>query len=372
MALSWATTSLTRALKIQYPIIQAPCAGHTGVNLVAAVSNAGGLGSLGAGMIAPGQLREMIREIQQKTSRPFSVNLFCRPTPPPSHEELQHHYQGSDDALNAIRVELGLPIPKEYQLRSPPLEEQVQVLLDEGVPIVSYTFGYLPEAIHKKFVNAGVYLIGTATTVGEAIMLAGLDPSSPTRKADAIIAQGIEAGGHRGSFLEGAQLSVRDLTKSIRQAVGSEIPIIAAGGLSNGQDVVDVLHLGADGAALGTLFMLSTDSATPKAHREYMLKAGQNQVEPTRISRALTGRAVRSYPNALMKRLESFDVPGYDIHSAKTKDIAAYAAQKGIPDYMWLFTGAHASEAAKYSEQGTLSASEILGKIVSDVNKHTA
>ncbi|CEG82011.1 Putative Signal recognition particle subunit SRP72 [Rhizopus microsporus] len=139
-------------------------------------------------------------------------------------------------------------------------------------------------------------------------MLAGLDPSSPTRKVDAIIAQGIEAGGHRGSFLEGAQLSVRDLTKSIRQAVGPEIPVIAAGGLSNGQDVVDVLRLGADGAALGTLFMLSTDSATPKAHREYILKADQNQVEPTRVSRALTGRAVRSYPNALMKRLEDTSI----------------------------------------------------------------
>ncbi|GAA5817087.1 hypothetical protein MFLAVUS_010625 [Mucor flavus] len=377
---NWASTSITRALNLQYPIIQAPCAGHTGADLVAAVSNAGGLGSLGGAMIPAPQLRTTIQSIRQKTSKNFAVNLFCRTTRPPTSAELDKHYPGTDDILNQIREELDIPIPTEFKLRSSSFEDQVNILLDESVPVVSFTFGLLPDSVLQRFWNAGTYLIGTATTVQEAIVLAGLDPSDPTRKADAIVAQGIEAGGHRGSFLKGEgrnheQMSTGDLVKSIRSA-GKELcsafplSILAAGGISTGENVYRALHdWNADGAVIGTLFMMATESTTPKAHKEYILNAKRE--EQTKITTTITGRSVRSYPNKLMKRIEQVgtEIPHYDIQSSKTKDIAAFATAQGNSDYMMLLSGANAPVAAEYSEHGTLSATEIVDKIVKDINK---
>lgn len=378
----WAATSFTRALNIQYPIIQAPCAGHTGADLIAAVSNAGGLGSLGAGMIPAPQLRKTIEAIREKTDKPFSVNLFCRSSQPPTREELDKHYPGTDDVLNQIRSELNIPVPTEFKLRSPSFEDQVSVLLEERVPIVSFTFGVLPDDVSQRLKNAGIYLIGTATTVQEALALAGLDPSDPTRKADAIVAQGLEAGGHRGSFLKGSgpnheQKSTSDLVKSIRLASKDyPLPILAAGGISTGNNVYTALHdWKADGAVIGTLFMMATESSTPKGHKEYLLDAGKNQVEASKITTTLTGKSVRAYPNKLMKRIEQAaaaagnDIPCYDIQSSKTKDIVAHATAHGIKDYMTLLSGIDAPVSAEYSEHGKLSAAEILNKLVADVTK---
>ncbi|KAI9357727.1 2-nitropropane dioxygenase [Pilaira anomala] len=380
---NWASTSFTRALSLQYPIIQAPCAGHTGPDLIAAVSNAGGLGSLGGAMIPTPQLRTTIQAIREKTDKKFAVNLFCRTTRPPTSAELDKHYPGSDDVLNDIRKELDMPIPTHFKLRSPSFEDQVNVLLEERVPVVSFTFGLLPDSVLQRFWSVGTYLIGTATTVQEAIVLAGLDPSDPTRKADAIVAQGLEAGGHRGSFLAGKgsnheQMSTADLVKSIRSAQQGRggnskfpIPILAAGGISTGENVYTALHdWNADGVVIGTLFMMATESTTPKAHKNVLLNA-KNATEGTKITTTITGRSVRSYPNKLMKRIEetASDIPHYDIQSAKTKDIATFATSQGNTDYMMLLSGANASIAAEYSENGTLSAAEIMKKIVTDVNK---
>ncbi|KAG2211170.1 hypothetical protein INT47_006289 [Mucor saturninus] len=379
----WATTCFTRALNIQYPIVQAPCAGHTGADLIASVSNAGGLGSLGAGMIPPPQLRETIQRIREKTDKPFSVNLFCRTTAPPSTQELDQHYPATDDILNEIRVDLGIPIPTEYKLRSPSFDDQVQVLLEEQVPVVSFTFGLLPEEASEQFRKAGTYLIGTATTVQEALVLAGLaDPKDSTRKADAIVAQGLEAGGHRGSFLSGSgpyheQKSTAQLVQAIRSASKDyPLPILAAGGITTGDDLYTALHdWKADGAVLGTLFMLATESSTPKAHKDYLLTTAKNS--ESKITRTLTGRRVRAYPNKLMQRIEERAgqeemIPPYDVQSSKTKDIVAYATSHGIQDYMALLSGVNAPVAATYTNHGTLSAADILNKLVADVNKKVA
>lgn len=375
----WAATCFSRALNIQYPIVQAPCAGHTGADLIAAVSNAGGLGSLGAGMIPAPQLRETIQLIREKTDKPFAVNLFCRTTPIPSSQDLDKHYPATDDILNEIRVDLDIPIPTEYKLRSPSFEDQVNVLLEENVPVVSFTFGVLPEATSERLKKAGTFLIGTATTVQEALVLAGLDPLDPNRKADAIVAQGLEAGGHRGSFLTGTgpnheQKSTAELVKSIRLASKDyPLPILAAGGISTGADLYTALHeWKADGAVIGTLFMMATESSTPKAHKEYLLNTAKDQVEPSKITTTLTGRSVRAYPNKLMHRIEERagqDIPPYDIQSSKTKDIVAYATAHGLKDYMTLLSGVNAPVAAEYSDHGKLSATDILNKLVADVNK---
>ncbi|KAI9312201.1 2-nitropropane dioxygenase [Dichotomocladium elegans] len=364
------TTAFTRAIGIKYPIVQAPCAGHTTARLVAAVSNSGALGSLGCALMPVDQLRTTIREIKQSTSQPFAVNLFCRMEKDPSPEMLQQDYPACDKVLGAIRSELGIPTPSTYTLRSPPLTDQISAIIEEHVPVVSFTFGYLPEDELKRLRHAGVYVIGTATTVEEALVLAGLDANYPSRKVDAVVAQGLEAGGHRGSFLRGEELPTKQLASEIVKHFHTSrvpIPVLAAGGLSTGKDVAEMLaSTGVDGVVLGTAFMLTQESGTSAAHRKIML----DPTATTRITRVLSGRNARGYPNRLMEQMESQvadkDIPSYDIHSARTKDIVAYATAHGVTDYMMLLSGSRASEAATYTEKGTLSAAALVKKLVDD------
>ncbi|KAI8148953.1 2-nitropropane dioxygenase [Fennellomyces sp. T-0311] len=368
-------TAFTRALRIKYPIVQAPCAGHTSADLVAAVSNAGALGSLGAAMMPLDTMRATIRAIKQKTKQPFAVNLFCRAKQDPTTEELHQDYPATDAVLNAIRSEFGLPTPTKYTLRSPPLEDQISIILEERVPVVSFTFGILPDRELQRLWDAGVYLIGTATSAKEAMVLAGLDELDPTRKADAVVAQGLEAGGHRGTFLfDEKQMSTGELVKSVKEAFrrkGSntsvDVPVLAAGGLSNSKDVAEALKgWHADGAVLGTLFMLSSDSSTPEVQRKVMLESDAK----TRLTRGLSGRFARGYPNAFMDRMDALadkDIPSYDIHSARTKDIVAHAAGNKNPDYMMLWSGANARAAADFTDHGKLSAADIVSKLVADL-----
>ncbi|KAJ8661829.1 hypothetical protein O0I10_002638 [Lichtheimia ornata] len=374
------TNAFTKAVKVKYPIIQAPCAGHTGVDLVAAVSNAGGLGSLAAGMMPPNDMRTAIRAIKQATTQPFAVNLFCRMERPPTQDEMQRDYPACDKVLDRIRSQLGITRPTTFTPRSPPLDQQIAVIIEEQVPVVSYTFGYLPEDEQKRLQDAGVYLIGTATTVKEALVLAGLLESS-VKRADAVVAQGLEAGGHRGSFLKEEdandenqrQMPTEELVPKVVKALREHqkdrhVPVLAAGGLSTGTDIAKALHKWqADGAAAGTLFMLTTESTTPAAHRKVLLESKN----APRITRGLSGRWARGFPNAFMDAIDNevpdSDIPSYDIHSARTKDIVAHAGKNSNPEYMLLWSGSHASDAAKYSNGGTVSAGDMVNKIVKDI-----
>ncbi|KAI8061157.1 2-nitropropane dioxygenase [Gongronella butleri] len=383
--MAWAETRLTRALGLKLPLISGPMAGHTTVALASQVSNAGGLGSLGAAFLPADALRETIRDIKAQTSRPFAVNLFCRMQAAPTQAELQATYP-SDEKLAAIRGKLGIAAPQQVTLRSPPLEDQVQVVLDEGVPVVSYTFGYLPQEMARALKAKGVYLMGTATTVAEALVLAGASPDD--RKVDCVIAQGWEAGGHRGSFLptttpptddqdklEHSQQPTLKLARAVRAALRDrdDIAIVAAGGISNAEDAAAFLAPGAndgssapvDGLVLGTLFMVSSTSGTPPLHREALMR----DTQPTKVSRGMTGRFARGIPNELMRTFDDApDLPSYDIHSSKTKDIIAHANQNSISDYMLLLSGDKHLDAAKYTENSTLSAEQVMNKLSNDLH----
>lgn len=182
----WNQTTVSKQLHLRYPIIQAPMAGGcTTPELVAAVSNAGGLGSLGAGYMTPDDLRESIRKIRVLTSKPFSVNLFIP----------EKHYATHDDikkmcrTIEALCPELGMQILPEFEKFSPCFEEQIDVLLNENVPIFSFTFGLLKSKYIRAFKENKTLLIGSATTLHEANIL-------QDSGIDMIVAQGKEAGGH--------------------------------------------------------------------------------------------------------------------------------------------------------------------------------
>src|SRR5689334_14801852 len=235
--MTWTDTPLTRLLGLSLPIVQAPMAGGISTpHLAAAVSEAGGLGSLAGAMLPPEQLRAAIREMRSLTGKPFAVNVFA-PLPAPSGARVAEWA-----ALTGTTAD---PPPRPDWS----VEDQLAVIAGEEVAAVSFTFGIPPL---DRF---GGITIGTATTVAEAVALeeAGVD---------VVVAQGFEAGGHRGTFVwtpEHALVGTLALVPQVADAV--RIPVVAAGGIMDGRGVAAALALGADGVQLGTAFIASDESA---------------------------------------------------------------------------------------------------------------
>ena len=230
--MAWYETPAARALGVRYPLLQAPMSGSTTPELAAAVSNAGALGSLGAAWLAPADLRAAIRAVRQLTDRPFMVNLFAWPEP--------------DAAPDA----------------HPALDEQLAVVVEEQVPVFSFTFG-IPDFAEVK--SAGATIVGTATTVAEARALEAAG-------VDVVVAQGWEAGGHRGTFeLPPAEVEVGSLVLVPQVVDAVSVPVLAAGGIMDGRGIAAALALGAGGASLGTAFLTASE-APPAAFRRLLAR----------------------------------------------------------------------------------------------------
>ncbi|WP_248924262.1 NAD(P)H-dependent flavin oxidoreductase [Paenibacillus hamazuiensis] len=322
-------TELTRKLGIPYPIIQAPMAGGpTTPDLVAAVSNAGGLGSLGAGYLTPEQIRSAIKEIKQKTSRPFGVNLFV----PEQPNTPEHIIAEMNEHLNKYRAELGIapgsPIPKFAES----FEEQVQVLLEENVPVFSFTFGIPSTDVIEAMKRRGTVVIGTATTVEEGIRLEAAG-------VDVIVAQGSEAGGHRGTFLTNALDALIGTMALVPQLVDHvSVPVIASGGIMDGRGLVASLALGASAVQMGTAFLASAESG---AHAEHKRKIAASNEDCTEITYAYSGKAARGIRTDFMCDMRSYPgtIPDYPIQNAMTRDIRQAAAKASNPEFMSLWAG---------------------------------
>lgn len=229
MKINWPTTIITELLKIKFPIIQAPMAGGaTTPELIAAVSNAGALGSLGAGYLPPNEIRNTVKQIRQLTTKPFCVNLFIPEKHQVTNEQLEKARQMVQEACSELNFNVTVPKPPY----APSFEDQMNVILEEKVPIFSFTFGVPSIEWIKEFKKNGILLIGTATTIEEAQVL-------EKNGIDMIVVQGSEAGGHRGTFLgrvEEALTKTSLLISSVFKRV--KIPIIAAGGIMDAKGIL--------------------------------------------------------------------------------------------------------------------------------------
>jgi nitronate monooxygenase len=316
---------ISSILKIKYPIIQAPMALADSPALVAAVSNQGGLGSLGAALFTPEQIHEKIKEIRSLTDKPFAINLFA-PTTPKKYAEGE--IENAVKALNYFRQKLGIPLIDKIEIKpAPSFEEKLTVILEEKIPVFSFTFGILPAELIKKCKSQGVSVIGTATTVREAKIL-------EKNGVDMVVAQGYEAGGHRGTDLkitdlDYALIGTMALVPQVVDAVG--IPVIASGGIAS-------FALGAGGVQMGTAFLCCPESSIHAAHRKLLLESTD---ESTRLTTAFTGRMARSLKNAFLVAMEkkNFFIPDFPIQSALVKDIREAAQKQNNPDYMSLWAG---------------------------------
>ena len=329
-------TALTRRLGLSHPVIQAPMAGGaTTVDLVTAVSEAGALGFLGAAYTTPPQIAEFARAVRARTSRPFGVNLFA-PTPA-APEPSADHGRAALERIAPFHAELGLPPPTLPPPPSPggdPFGAQLAAILESGAAVFSFTFGIPPADAIEAARARGMVVIGTATTVAEAVELerAGVD---------AVVAQGGEAGAHRGTFavpFEAAMVGTMALVPQVVDAVG--VPVIASGGIMDGRGIAAALALGAAAVQMGTAFLTCDEAGIPEAHKRAILEAGE---DGTRITRAFSGRPARGVVNRFMAEVERDGGPGailpFPLQNDLTRPLRGAAAKRGRAEFLSLWAG---------------------------------
>jgi nitronate monooxygenase len=333
---AWNRNRLTERLGVQYPIIQGPLGGLSSQKLTAAVSNFGGLGSVGALSLPPAAITDVIAEIRSLTSRPFAVNLWVSMEDEGARTSDEAAFNRSLGPLAGHLAALGAPRPSYQPASALRFEDQVRVLLDANVPVFSFIFGIPPREILEECRAKAIATIGTATTPDEALALeqAGVD---------AIVASGFEAGGHRGSFLRPAEDSLIGTMSLVPQVVDRvEVPVIAAGGIGDARGVTAALALGAEGVQLGTAFLISEDSGASRLHREALL--GPNAGH-TGLTRGFTGRLARGIRNRLMEELNRPDTEllPYPLQRGLIRNLATAAEAAGRADLMPLWAGQSAT-----------------------------
>ena len=343
---------MIKILNIVYPIIQAPMAGgFTTPELVAAVSNAGGLGSLGAGYMHPTEIKKTIQEIRGLTDKPFAVNLFIP----------KSHYASAEQITKACRdieescSELALKINSVSPPYSPSFEQQLNVIIEEKIPILSFTFGLLHSESIKKLKENNTVLIGTATNLAEASLL-------EKSGVDMIVAQGSEAGGHRSTFIGKMEDGLIHLTELVTQLSEKiKIPIIAAGGIMNGDDIAKLLSLGAVAVQMGTAFLTCTESGTHPAFKKLLLSTKQDE---TVLTRAFSGAYARGIKNKFTERMESKkeNILDYPIQNVLTNQMRKIAKAESNTDFMSLCAG----QAAQYCRD--LSAVDLIRSLIFNMN----
>lgn len=321
--------TLLSQLGIRYPIIQAPMAGVQDCALPLAVAAAGGLGSLPAAMLSPTELRQALRVLKER-GQPFNINFFCHRQAEPDPVEARRWRQ----ELAPYYAEFGLAADAVLSVpgRAPFSAEQAAILAEFQPAVVSFHFGLPAPALLASVKAWGARVLASATTVAEAVWLT-------QHGADAIIAQGLEAGGHRGHFLDedlSLQQGTLTLLPQIVQAVG--LPVIAAGGIVDGKGIRAALALGASAVQMGTAFLCSHEATTSRMHRAAIHSA---QGQHTALTNLFSGRPARGIVNRLMRELGplSASAPAFPHASAALAPLRGAAEKSGSHDFSPLWAG---------------------------------
>lgn len=349
----WKKNRITEQLNIEYPIIQAGMAGGiTTSELVAAVSNSGGLGSLGAGYQTPEEMRASIKKIRELTDKPFGVNLFVPERPVIDDAKVDE----SNRLLAPIRRALQIDTPRFAEGSSDRFTEQIEAVIECQVPVCTFTFGLPAKEMLRRLKSQRVTVIGTATTVSEALMNEELG-------MDMVVVQGAEAGGHRGSFATAFDQAMVGTMALVPQAVDHvHIPVIAAGGIMDGRGVLAALILGAEAVQMGTAFVTCEESGASPLHKSAILTAAE---DGTAVTSAFSGKPARGIRNTFMKSFEADEGswPDYPIQNQLTKDIRSAAAKQDRPEYISMWSG----QAPRLSKNWP--AGQILREIVADIER---
>lgn len=321
-------SDLRTLLGIEHPIVLGPFGGLSSIALTAAVSESGGLGSFGLYGCDGDRIREIGAELRAATDRPFAVNIWL-----PRGDEVAPNPQHSvfAQALQPFYEAVGVGVPARPQRYIPPLDEQLDAIWEVAPAVLSVVFGVPSAEVVDEARRRGIRIIGTATTVAEAIALAEAG-------VDAVVATGAEAGGHRVSFLRPAEESLVGTFALIPQVADAvDVPVIAAGGIGDRRGVSAAFALGASGVQVGTAFLAAAESAANDAHREAIRSTAADE---TVLTRALSGRLARGARNRVVRAIEaSGTIAPFPMQNWLTGRFRAPAGQQNLGELQSLWMG---------------------------------
>ncbi len=326
----WTNRRLLDLLPIEHPILLAPMAGAMDWQLAAAVAEGGGLGSIPCAMLTAAQLREQLARFRERTKAPINVNFFCH-TPPELNNAREARWR---ERLKPYYEELGIdpsaPVPSSNRA---PFDEAFAEVVEETKPeVVSFHFGLPAPPLLERVKAAGSLILSSATTAAEARWL-------EARGVDAVIAQGYEAGGHRGMFLTediAAQVGTFALVPQVVDAV--KVPVIAAGAVSDARGIVAAFALGASGVQVGSAFLHCPESKISAPHRA-ALRAAHD--DGTALTNLMTGRPARGFYNRLMREIGPVSevAPAFPLAAGALAPLRAKAEGQGSGDFSPMWAG---------------------------------
>lgn len=348
----WTKNSFTQRLGLDAPIVQGPFGGgYSTAKLAAAVSNAGALGSVGAGTFSPAQITEIITDIRAATNKPFNINLWV-----PIHGQddaavSREEFEKELATLRPMYSELNVAEPAYPSTFGQPYEHQVEAVLAAKPAVFSFVMGVPDAAILREARKQNIFTLGTATTVEEALALEAAG-------VDGIVASGTDAGGHRSTFLRAVDDSLVGTMSLVPQVTSAvKIPVIAAGGIVDGRGIAAALALGASGAQVGTAFLATPESGAPPTHRALL---GTSDARITKLTTAFSGRHARGIANAFMSsHTASLKYPARNF---LTTPLRRAAVEAGRTDLLGLWAGQSASLARH------VGASELVKLLVTETN----
>ena len=326
--------SLRDLLGVELPIVQAPMAGVQASALAIAVSNAGGLGSLPCALLSPEAMRRELQAIREQTDRPFNVNFFChtQPAADPVRDTvwratLSRYYEEFGLGIDTIPADAG---------RAAFDEAALEIISEFKPPVVSFHFGLPPTPLLARVKRWGSVILASATTVDEARWL-------EENGVDAVIAQGVDAGGHRGTFLSddmSTQVGTFSLVPQIVRAV--KVPVIAAGGIADADGAACAMALGAAGVQIGTAYLLCPEATTSAVHRAALNSATARE---TALTNLFTGRPARGIVNRMMRELGPINdlAPAFPLATSAVAPLRAKAEAEGKGDFSPLWAGQNVS-----------------------------
>ena len=354
--MTWRDTRLLDLFGIELPIMQAPMANFAGVDMAIAVAEAGGLGALPCAALDPAQIRDGVTAFRARTRQPLNGNFFCRVEAPQDIVKDRAWLQRIAPYFAELGVDAPtLPLPQGH----PPFGEADCAAVEALRPeVVSFHFGLPPAPLLARVKATGCKILSTATSVREARDLAA-------RGVDAVIAQGAEAGGHRGMYLEtdvATQTGTFALLRNIAAAV--EIPVIAAGGIADGRAVAAALNLGASAVQIGTAYLLCPESMASALHK----KALADDARETAITDVLTGRPARGVVNRFMAEQGPLDAaaPAFPRARSAIAPLRTKAEAAGSTDFSPLWSG----QAARLPRG--IGAGELTRKLAQDALAYLA
>ena len=322
----WNST-VTQKLGIQFPIIQGPFGGRfSSVKLASTISNLGGLGSFGLNAYGPEEILEVDRKMRSSTNKPYVLNLWV----PLKNDPANHYGQEDFEALKPLFekdfARLNVPLPEAPPTAAPRFEAQAEALIEAAPPIASFIFGIPEPEITLALKANGTTVMATATTVDEALAIeaAGIE---------LVILSGMQAGGHRGAFINSPDVALNSTHELLAAAKGQlKIPVIAAGGITTGADIAQALHFGAGAAQLGTVFLATAASNAPDEHKEKLF-APAYETELTKVFTGRLARVIRTPFSGAISAEEEHIIAPFPIQSTFLAHLRKAAKAMGIADY---------------------------------------